>query len=242
MDRERRRCASAFGRKLAARWHLDRGSARHGRCAGMLTPAGQFESRGLRLCDAEGGRMNVAAEGGSPGSVRRIVVWLGAGLIAACGLVFSANHFLVDRPIQLKLAADSRNTGFSLSAHYGFYLDVSTLVLDLKAVDSASPADLFRALMQVAVATYEDQRRFSSIVLARSGRPVFEIDGAAFTELGSEHFHGENPVYLLRTLPEKLRRPNEGPAFGSWSGGLLGVTAKQMQDLAAAGKEWAEAP
>jgi hypothetical protein len=45
-------------------------------------------------------------------------------------------------------------------------------------------------------------------------------------------------VYTLRTLPEKLRRPDGSPAYRAWTGGLLGVMARQMQDLTGFCRAW----
>jgi hypothetical protein len=55
--------------------------------------------------------------------------------------------------------------------------------------------------------------------------------------LGREH-GWQNPVYTLRTLPEKLHRPDGSPAYRAWTGGLLGVMARQMQDLTGFCRAW----
>jgi hypothetical protein len=41
-------------------------------------------------------------------------------------------------------------------------------------------------------------------------------------------------MYTLRTLPENLNRPDGEQAFGTWTGGMLGVLGHQMEDFA----EW----
>ncbi len=51
-----------------------------------------------------------------------------------------------------------------------------------------------------------------------------------FQELGIEFDSGQNPVYLVRTFPEKLT-PAGVPAYEKWEGGLLGVTSKQINNF-----------
>jgi hypothetical protein len=162
-------------------------------------------------------------------------------LTSGCGaLGVGLDHSTVARPVAAKLAADSRNAAFSLEAHYG--ADARTLVLDLREVGAAAPADLWRGLFQSAEALHREGLSFDQVVLQRSGSPVFLMSGKDFATLGAEFADGQNPVYLLRILPEKLERPDGTPAFAKWEGGLLGVTTKQMEDVNAAAKEWAKQP
>jgi hypothetical protein len=67
---------------------------------------------------------------------------------------------------------------------------------------------------------------------------VFVIGGRDFDEIGRAFGGGENPLYLLRTLPEKLRRPDGSRAFGEWEGGILGVTTRQLEDVTHAASTW----
>jgi hypothetical protein len=48
----------------------------------------------------------------------------------------------------------------------------------------------------------------------------------------------QNPIYTMRIFPENLYLPNGNRAFSSWSGGLLGVTKKQMEDFTEFHKRW----
>jgi hypothetical protein len=154
-------------------------------------------------------------------------------------VIASLNYLLVGRPVGKKLGEDPRNSGFVLRAHYGYYIAPSTLTLDLRKIESASPADLFRGLFQAAEALHESGRAFRKVVLARNRSPVFLMEGDDFSTLGDEFASGQNPVYLIRTLPEKLLRPNGTPAFGRWEGGWLGVLGEQMEDANEAAQQWA---
>lgn len=166
-----------------------------------------------------------------------LIVGSVVGLIALS--VWFLNFFLVERPVSKELATDVRNSEYSLKAHFRYYADISTLVLDLSDVEQVAPADLFRGLFQSSKALHDSRRQFDRVVLARSGKPVFVMEGDDFFSIGSEYGAGQNPVYLIRTLPEKLRRPDGMAAFGTWEGGWLGVLAKQMDDANEAARQWA---
>jgi hypothetical protein len=153
--------------------------------------------------------------------------------------VWTLNSLLVGQPVQKKLNSDPRNQGYALRAHFGHYINPSTLVLDLREAERVAPVDLFRALFQSAEAFHESGRKFDKVLLARGGTPVFLITGNEFAALGAEYSAGQNPVYLIRTLPEKLYRPSGEAAFGRWEGGWLGVLTKQMEDANNAAQQWA---
>ena len=165
--------------------------------------------------------------------------YLAAVPLCAVLLTWSLNYALVERDVSQALNADARNAGYSISAHYRFYLDPSTLVLDLRDVSAAAPLDLFRGLFQSASALASSGRSFDHVILARGGTPVFMMTGDDFRELGVEYSGGQNPAYLIRTLPEKLYKPTGEAAFEHWEGGILGVLGKQMEDATEAGRTWA---
>lgn len=178
--------------------------------------------------------------GASEPARRRRKWWpIVAASLVALLVVMGLNYMLVGQPVQRKLNADHRNLGYSLSAHYGYYVDPSVLVLNLCTVESVAPVDLLRGLFQSAQALHESGRRFDKVVLARTGTPVFLMEGEEFSTIGSQFGAGQNPVYLIRTLPEKLFQPNGQAAFGRWEGGLLGVVGKQVQDANEAAHRWA---
>lgn len=161
-------------------------------------------------------------------------------VVVAIGVVIGiANFLLVAQPVQQQLQADPRNHGVSLTARYASYVDPRTLVLDLRAVRDAAPADLFRTVLQSAHAFHQRDQRFERVVLARSGKPVFVMEGRVFATLGAEFGADDNPLSLVRTLPSHLLRPSGVAAFGTWEGGLLGVSIKQLEDASEAARQWA---
>lgn len=161
-----------------------------------------------------------------------------AGLVLLCLLVWAGNYLLVGLPVSNELGSDPRNGGYHLSARYRLYVDPSTLVLNLRSVDQAAPLDLFRGLFQAAKAMHEHDRSFSKVVLERAGKSIFMIEGSAFAELGAEYAAGQNPIYLIRTLPEKVYHLDGNPAYGTWTGGWLGVMGRQMDDVNQFAQEW----
>jgi len=144
----------------------------------------------------------------------------------------------VGDPVAEALDSDLRNAVFSLSAHLGDYEDPIVLVLNLEDVGNAAPVDLWRGLFQSAGAFSESGRTFDRVIMARSDSAVFVLDGQDFADLGYGYSNGQNPLYLIRTLPEKLQTPDGASAFGSWTGGLIAVTAKQMEDANEAALQW----
>ena len=164
---------------------------------------------------------------------------LGIGLFLLAGLIFTANYLIVHHPVSTRLHTDKRNNGFALWCHYRYYLDPNTVVLDLREVDDVAPVDLFRGIFQAAEALESAGLNFNRVIFARSGRPVFAMTGDDFLTIGLEFSLGQNPVYLMRTFPEKLVLPDDGQsAFGKWEGRWLGVVGKQMEDVNAVAEVW----
>jgi len=48
----------------------------------------------------------------------------------------------------------------------------------------------------------------------------------------------QNPVYTMRTFPQNVYALDGSPAFETWSGGLLGVLGKQLEDFSEFHKQW----
>ena len=127
--------------------------------------------------------------------------------------VATANYMFVERPVTQALRADARNSGYSLHAYYSHFVDRRILILDLTDVTTAAPVDLFRGLFQAANVLQARGSQFERVVLARSGTHVYVMQGNDFRSMGVAFAAGQNLVYLIRTLPEKLRTPEGGDAF-----------------------------
>lgn len=150
--------------------------------------------------------------------------------------IFSINYYFLKLPFSSVIDAESRNKGINADIHYQYYVVPSTLVFNIKDISGEkSPADVFRVFLQFS-AKLKD-RNFEKIVLANKGKEKFYLSGEYFRTLGQE-FGTQNPIYTIRTFPENLYKPDGTKAFGSWSGGLLGVVKEQMNDFLEFHKQW----
>lgn len=164
------------------------------------------------------------------------IIYSLVGLVAITGLIVGANYFSVGAPLSDILKADSRNAGIEASTHYEFFILPSVLIFDLKQVsDTKSPADVFRVFLQFASRVKD--KNFERVQLTHQGTVKFELKGDFFKKLGQE-FGDQNPIYTMRTFPENVYRPDGTQAFGSWTGGILGVLGKQMNDFNEFHQEW----
>lgn len=164
--------------------------------------------------------------------VKYVAALLAVGIV----IVGAANYFLVHRSVQQVLESDTRNQGISVFAHYQYFVVPSVLVIDLRKVsDTNSPADVTRVLLQFAQS--QKSRAFSLVTLAHMGKPKFTLKGEFFQTLGIE-FGEQNPVYTMRTFPENVYNLAGTAAFETWTGGMLGVLGKQMEDFNEFHKQW----
>lgn len=159
-----------------------------------------------------------------------------ATLVIALTAVGTWNYLAVHRHLASALADDPRNGGIRAVAHYAYFVNPRVLVLDLREVPgNKSALDVSRTLLQFSERIKNS--RFDRVVLAYRGDPKFNLDGDYFQKLGDEYAF-QNPVYTLRTLPENVYNLDGTPAFGTWTGGLLGVVGEQKQDLNEFHQRW----
>lgn len=130
------------------------------------------------------------------------------------------------------LKNDSRNIGIEVSA----YTKGDTLVYDIRSIpQNKSMLDTFRVFLQFAEKT--KSKKFNNVELSYKGNTKFKINGDYFQKLGNE-YSWQNPVYTIRTFPENLMNTDGSNAYKKWTGGLLGVLKKQMEDFADYHKKW----
>lgn len=152
------------------------------------------------------------------------------------GGVFGFNYFTLTKPLDSVLKSDYRNNGIEVSAHYENYVNPNVLVFDIKNIDlKNSAADVFRVFLQYS--SELKTKSFDKIILSSKGQPKFYILGSHFTEIGRE-YGTQNPVYIVRTFPENVYKMNGSKAFDSWTGGVLGVSTKQLEDFNDFSKKW----
>ena len=156
--------------------------------------------------------------------------------IAVFTLVFSVNFFSLTKPMTHTLKSDPRNDGIAVSVQYRYFVDRSSIVIDINTVSyEKSPADVFRVLLQYASAIKD--LRVEKVYLSSKGIEKFYLDGSYFRKLGQE-YGLQNPVYTMRTFTENVYTLEGERAFASWSGGILGVAAKQIEDFSDFHSQW----
>lgn len=162
--------------------------------------------------------------------------WLGAAICAVALTVVGWNYASAHRPVAERLAKDPRNEKVSLWAYHQYGLVPGTLVIDLRRLNGdVASIDVMRVLLQSAEA--HKDAKFDQVILAYRGSGKFYLEGEYYQSLGKE-YGTQNPAYTLRTFPENVRNLDGTPAYGTWTGGMLGVLGKQMEDLAEFSKAW----
>lgn len=164
--------------------------------------------------------------------MRRIMA--AAGLVVAGVVAF--NGLMVTWPALSKKQADPRNERVTLYSYYQWGVDPTTVVVDLWAISpTAGMADVDRVLFDTAAALQDGS--YTSVKLSYRGRERFQLHGDYFRQIGRER-DWQNPVYVMRTMPENLRDPAGQRAFDRWTGGWLGVMSKQLEDHNEFHRQW----
>lgn len=155
-----------------------------------------------------------------------------ATLFSVVIVIVGVNHFRLN-----SLAAEAMKfRDVEVLAYYRYGVLPNSVVLDIREVDlENSAAATIGGLIEFADALSE--RDFREVVLAWRGEPRFILGGRDFQEMGREAPY-QNPVYTIRTLPEKLRRPDGSRAFSVWTGGMIGVLGAQMDDVNEFARQW----
>lgn len=143
---------------------------------------------------------------------RRRAIFRALFTLALIGfLVWGANVTLAGKPVRRALAQDSQASGLSLAGRLGYYVDPTTLVLDLRHPTPADTAEVLRAaLLARHELVFPDLLR--RVVLERAGSAVFELGGDDYRRLATMLGHGTNPVVVTRNLVAALRLPGGAPA------------------------------
>jgi len=163
--------------------------------------------------------------------------WKVLAATAAAGIVaVGAYNATIYFPVNDALRADPRNSGLTIAAYRTYAVHPSDITLNVLGAEAAAPLDVFRIIFQTAKALKDS--RFGNVHLVRGTTHVYTLTGADFQQLGQEFAMGQNPVFMVRTLPEKLLLPDGRKAFGEWTGGLLGVVSRQMEDANEAARTW----
>ena len=159
---------------------------------------------------------------------RKLLLW-SSGFIVAI-VVWNAVVFI---PVSRALSDDE---GATIVAYRRWLVSPNEIVIDIWSVkNTQSMAGMDRHLFKTAEAL--QNRSYSNVVLAYKGSGKLMMDGSYLQEIGATH-QTQNPVYTMRTMQEHLTNLDGTPAFGTWTGGWLGVLGKQLEDHNEFHKRW----
>jgi hypothetical protein len=130
------------------------------------------------------------------------------GLVLLVALVWFANVYLFSSPVRTSLASDPRTARMAITAHLKYYLDPTTLNLDLRAAQVDDPADLFRGLLRAVKAVDDRTWVPGHIVLLRAGEPVYTIAGADLAHAAYEYSIARNQGAVIVAFVQALRLPD----------------------------------
>ncbi|PKH31443.1 hypothetical protein [Shewanella sp. ALD9] len=146
------------------------------------------------------------------------------------------NYFTLQKNVSDLIKSDDRNEGISVIVHFEWFVNPSVIVFDIRDVESnKSLMDVSRVLLQLSEKLKDSD--YQKVILSFKGRSKFLLEGAFFKETGME-YGIQNPVYTLRSLPQNVYNLDGTKAFPTWTGGLIGVLGKQMEDLTAFHEQW----
>jgi hypothetical protein len=150
--------------------------------------------------------------------------------------LYGLNYFQLQSKMNNVIKSDSRNQGVRVSVHYANYINPSVLIYDLSSINNSnSKLDVFRVFLQFAEKVKE--KNFKIVELSFIGKTKFKLNGTYFKKLGQE-YTWQNPIYTSRTFPENLMTPDGLNAYPEWSGGIIGVALKQMNDFSDFHDKW----
>jgi hypothetical protein len=167
---------------------------------------------------------------------RRVGSVVALALLAV--LVWCVNYFIVTEPVQTMLG-DTKAQGYTVTSHFAYYVNPLTLVLDVRSADTAEPGVLFRSVFAAAHAMHVAYRPFQRVLLARSGKTVFVLDGVQFDTIGAVFARGQSRDFLTLRLPGMLRTPQGDPAYPAFVPGPRRAYIAAVENAKDAAKRWA---
>lgn len=146
-------------------------------------------------------------------------------------IIFITNYSRLTLP-----ASSVADDDMSVISYYRYGVVPDVIVYDILDVGlSASQAGVIGGFFRYAEKLKD--RDFSKVILSYRGSPKFFLRGEYFKQIGLELSY-QNPIYTLRTFPEKLETPDGVRAFDTWTGGALGVLNAQLEDVNEMGRQW----
>lgn len=144
-----------------------------------------------------------------------------------------------NRELRAKLQSCETYGVINADAYYRHFYSSDTVVFDLLGAGSPSARRIDPVHLVLQFAGKLDLQSIDTVILARNGEGVFIIESADLRELATSYANGGRP-WSFNHFPERVYSMTGQPAFGTWSGGLLGVLGKQLEDLEFFIKRWTD--
>jgi len=151
-------------------------------------------------------------------------------------LIIFLNYVNLQSSFNDLIKKDIRNDGIHLYTHYDNFINPSIININFWNIDNdKTMADMDRIIFQLAEVLVD--KTFEKVIFSFRFDKKYFIKGDYFKKIGEE-FSYQNKIYLIRSFPEKLYKMDGSKAFSTWTGGLLGVMTKQMEDHNEFHKVW----
>ena len=118
----------------------------------------------------------------------------------------------------------------SADVYYASIFTSDVVVFDLKAGSSSGARRIDPVHLLLQFAAKVDFSSSERVILARDGTQKFYIDASDLKRLASS-YDGGGRIWAFNHLPENSRTMSGTSAYGTWTGGWLGVAQKQEADL-----------
>jgi hypothetical protein len=152
--------------------------------------------------------------------------------IAMICMLFTACGGQLEAEKKLVLANDSRNANVDFNL-FKSGNNLRYCVNNLSGEGSAM--DVFRVLLQTADLLKENS--YEKVELCFRNKTKFFLGGDEFKVIGEE-FGEQNPMYTIRTFPEKITLLDGSNAYEMHKGGVLYLMGVQMADFQDMNGKW----
>jgi len=112
-----------------------------------------------------------------------------------------------------------------------------SVVFDFKGVRAGGARRIDPVHHLFEFASRIDLGSLDHVLLARDGTAIFAVASSDMSELAGSYSAGGEP-WAFNHLPERSKTLDGRAAFSTWTGGFLGVLAKQAEDLNNFIRDW----
>jgi hypothetical protein len=151
-------------------------------------------------------------------------------LLLSWSTIACSNELTGEKDAVLKRDARNEVVDFTLTSK-----DDGLVFCLNKLSGNASAMDVFRVFLHSAEELKD--RKFKNVELCFRNETKFILGGDDFTLMGKE-FETQNPLYTIRTFPEKLALPDGKAAYETHRGGVLYLMQAQMADFQDMNGKW----